>query len=221
MIIDLIEDALFEHRFEKESESNSSRFYVREEDGAIRFAVLHKLDDFIPPAELNSAIIQSLPEKFLSNPSFKKNCDLICTHHLKMLAEFKKYEEKIFAIEEDPHFFKKYFLYYSDAEEQALQGQSFKDLLAIIANKELFNRYKEQPLTATQYSVAAKIFIKLPFLELPFKRSDLVPLRIQAEGAVTEADLTKTYESIQKLGNTNVDDLIKEMITDELENIEN
>lgn len=219
MIIDLIEDALFEHRFVKESESNFSRFYMREEDAAIRFAILHKLDEFIPPAELNAVIIQSLPEIFLNNPSFKKNCDLICIHHLKVLSDFKMHEEKIFAIEEDPHFFKKYFLYYSDAEEQALQGQSFKNLQEVIANKELFAKYKEQPLTATQYSVAAKIFIKLPFLELPFKRSDLVPLRLQAEGAVSEADLTKTYEGIQKLGNTNVDDLIKEMITDELANI--
>ena len=91
----------------------------------------------------------------------------------------------------------------------------------IIADKNLFNAYKEQPLAATQYSVAAKIFIKLPFLELPFNKRELVPLRIQAEEAVSEVGLTKTYESVQKLSNTNVDDLIKEMINDELANIKN
>lgn len=221
MITRLIDEALIANQFIKTLENDTTRFYIREMGTAIRFAILHKLDELAIPAELNAVIIESVPEVFANNPSFKKNCDLICTHHLKQLSEFKSHEEQIFAIEEDPHFFKKYVLYYSDAEDKALQGQSYEKLKETIADKELFNEYKKQPLTAMQYSVAAKIFIKLPFLELPFKKRDLVPLRLQAEGAVSEAGLTKTYESIQKLSNTNVDDLIKEMISDELANIQN
>lgn len=221
MIIELIDEALIAHKFSKELDAEATRFYIREIGSAIRFAILHKMDELTTPAELNAAINQSVPEVFSNNPSFKKNCDLICIYHLNNLSEFKEYEEQIFAIEEDPHFFKKYVLYYSDAEESALKEQSYDKLKVTIADKELFNEYKEQPLMATHYSVAAKIFIKLPFLELPFNKRELVPLRLQTEGAVSEASLTKTYKSMQKLGNTNVDDLIKEMIRDELENIQN
>jgi len=221
MIIKLIDEALIAQQFVEVLETDTTRFYIREMGAAIRFAILHKLNELTTPAELNATITRLIPEEFSNNPSFKKNCDLIFIYHLDKLADFKSHEEQIFAIEEDPHFFKKYVLYYSDAEEHALEGKTYKDLKMIIADKNLFNVYKEQPLAATQYSVAAKIFIKLPFLELPFNKRELVPLRIQAEEAVSEVGLTKTYESIQKLSNTNVDDLIKEMINDELANIKN
>ncbi|HCD3313174.1 TPA: hypothetical protein NBN53_005121, partial [Enterobacter chengduensis] len=66
-----------------------------------------------------------------------------------------------------------------------------------------------------------KIFIKLPFLELNINKVELVPLRLQIEEAVAEADLTKTYKTIQKYGQLNAEDLIKELISDELANIQN
>lgn len=218
MIIEIIDDALIEHNFVKETDNEETRFYVREIGPAIRFVILHKLYDLTTPKELNAKINRSVPAVFANNPSFKKNCDLICVLHLSHLSEFKSREEEIFAIEEDPHFFKKYVLYYSDAEENLLEGQSYSELKASVADKYLFDKYKENPLAATQYSVAAKIFIKLPFLELPFVKRELVPLRLQAEGAVEEAGLLNTYKNIQKLSSTNVDELIREMVTNELEN---
>ena len=218
MILELINESLTEHGFLQEFEVESTRFYKREMGDAIRFAILHELSDLLAPAEINSSIMQLVPDAFINNPSFKKNCDLICVYRLNQLAEFKNYEEQIFALEEDPQYFKKYVLYYSEAEELALNGLSYQGLQEIISSKDLFNKYKEQPLTATNYSVAAKIFIKLPFLELPFNRGDLVPLRLQAEGAVKEEGLGAIYEHIQTFSNTNADDLIKEMINDELAN---
>ncbi|MFW1955582.1 ABC-three component system middle component 1 [Acinetobacter guillouiae] len=219
MIIELIDEALIAHQFIKELETENTCFYRREVGSAIRFAVLHKLNALCTPKELHVIINQLAPKSFTSDSSFKKNSDLICVHHFQQLSEFKDYEEKIFALEEDPHYFKKYVLYYSDAEEHALKGQSYETLKDIIADKELFKAYKDKPVTATHYSVAAKIFIKLPFLELPFSKRELVPLRLQAEGAISEVGLVKTYENIQKLSDSNIDDLIKEMISDELANI--
>jgi hypothetical protein len=69
--------------------------------------------------------------------------------------------------------------------------------------------------------VAAKIFIKLPFLELPFNRGELVSLRLQAAEAVAQANLDVTYKFIQKLSASNAEELIQEMIDDELANIQN
>lgn len=215
----LIDEALKEHHFVKIDEVETTQFYIREEGEAIRFAILHRLDVLSNPIKLNTQINELAPTLFINNPAFKKNCDLICIHKLDQLAEFKQCEEQIFAIEEDPHFFKKYILYYSDTEEKTLDNKSYKDIKNIISDKKQFNEYKDQPIVATQYSVAAKIFIKLPFLDLPFNKRDLVPLRLQAESAVREVGLTEIYKNIQELKKTNLDFIINGMINDELENI--
>ncbi|MCW8276967.1 hypothetical protein IMF27_15840 [Pseudomonas sp. PCH199] len=221
MIIDLIHQALVAHGFSKVQNNDTTGFYVRENDTAIRFAVLHKLDELMKPGDLNAAINQSAPQEFLTDPAFRKNCDLICIHHLDKLAEFKNHEEQIFEIEEDPHFYKKYVLYYSEAEVEAIKKLDFEKLNELISDKSQFNIYKKEPTAATKYSAAVKIFIKLPFLALHINKVELVPLRLQIEEAVAEIDLTKTYGTVQKLGQINVEDLIKELISDELANIQN
>lgn len=218
MINKIINEALIAHGFIKEYETDVTGFYIRESGSAIRFAILHTLSQLSSPAELHASINKSTPDLFLNHPTFKKNCDLICIHHLNKLAEFKNHEEQIFAIEEDPHFFKKYVMYYSDTEENAIRDFSYSKLVSTISDKSQFNEYKNNPTAATQYSVSAKIFIKLPFLELPFKRKELVSLRLQAAEAVAEAELNDTYKTIQKLTINNIDELTKEMIENELEN---
>ena len=220
MIKQLIDEALVAHGFLSKRELDTTSFYVRESGSAIRFAVVHTLDDLPDPAELNNRINHLAPEEFHRNPSFKKNCDLICIHRLDVLAEFKDHEEEIFAIEEDPHFYKKYVLYYSIAEESALTNFTYDKLVTVIADKKEFLGYKENPLTATQYSFAAKTFIKLPFLELPSHQGNLVSLRFQAAEAVAEAGLNDTYSIIQQVTNKNADEFIKEMIRNELANIQ-
>ncbi|MGP9497159.1 ABC-three component system middle component 1 [Halomonas sp. AOP43-D1-4] len=220
MIKQLIDEALVAHDFVSKRELDTTSFYIRESGSAIRFAVVHNLDDFPDPAELNNRINHLAPEEFLRNPSFKKNCDLICIHRLDILAEFKDHEEEIFAIEEDPHFYKKYILYYSAAEESALTNFTYDKLVSVIADKKEFLNYKENPLAATQYSFAAKTFIKLPFLELPSHQGSLVSLRLQAAEAVAEVGLNDTYSTIKKVTDKNADDIIKEMVSNELANIQ-
>ncbi|WP_405121359.1 ABC-three component system middle component 1 [Pseudomonas petroselini] len=221
MIKQLIDEALVAHGFVSKRELDTTSFYVRESGSAIRFAVVHTLDDLPDPADLNNCINHLAPEEFLRNPSFKKNCDLICIHRLDVLAEFKDHEEEIFAIEEDPHFYKKYILYYSTAEESALTDFTYDKLVSVIADKKEFLDYKENPLKATQYSFAAKTFIKLPFLELPSHQGNLVSLRLQAAEAVAQAGMNDLYAAIQKVTDKTADDFIKEMISNELENIQN
>lgn len=220
MIKQLIDEALVAHDFVSKRKLDTTSYYIRESGTAIRFAVIHNIDDLPDPTELNNRINHLAPEEFIRNPSFKKNCDLICIHRLDVLADFKDHEEKIFAIEEDPHFFKKYVLYYSKAEESALTDFTYEKLASLIADKQEFLSYKENPLAATQYSFASKTFIKLPFLELPSHQGNLVPLRLQAAEAIAEAGLNDAYSIIQKVTNKNADEIIKEMINDELENIQ-
>lgn len=221
MIKQLIDEALVAHGFVSKRDLDNTSFYIRESGSAIRFAVLHNIYDLPDPAELNNTINQLAPDEFLRNPSFKKNCDLICIHRIDVLAKFKDQEEEIFAIEEDPHFYKKYVLYYSIAEESALTNFTYDKLVSVIADKREFLEYKEKPLVATQYSFAAKTFIKLPFLELPSHQENLVSLRLQAAEAVAQASLNDTYLTIQKVTDKNADEIIKEMIKNELANIQN
>lgn len=220
MIKKLINEALVAHDFVCKLDLDNTSFYIRESGSAIRFAVLHNLDDLLDPAELNNRINHLAPDEFLRNPSFKKNCDLICIYRLDVLARFKNHEEEIFAIEEDPHFYKKYVLYYSVAEESALTNFTYEKLVSVIADKKEFLEYKENPLVATQYSFAAKTFIKFPFLELPSHQGNLVSLRLQATEAVAEADLNDIYSTIQQFTDKNADDFIKEMIRNEMANIQ-
>ncbi|GCF90542.1 ABC-three component system middle component 1 [Shewanella sp. M-Br] len=220
MIKQLIDEALVAHNFVCKRELDTTSFYIRESGTAIRFAVIHNLDDLPDPGELNNRINHLAPEKFLRNPSFKKNCDLICIHRLDVLSEFKDHEEEIFAIEEDPHFYKKYVLYYSIAEESVLTDFTYDKLVSVIADKKEFLNYKENPLVATQYSFAAKTFIKLPFLELPSHQGNLVSLRLQAVESVAEAGMNDTYSTIQTVTDKNADEIIKEMIKNELANIQ-
>lgn len=220
MIKQLIDEALVAHDFVSKRELDTTSFYVRESGSAIRFAVVHTIDDLPDPAELNNRINHLAPDEFIRNPSFKKNCDLICIYRLDVLAEFKEHEERIFAIEEDPHFYKKYVLYYSITEESVLTDFTYDKLVSVIADKKEFIDYKENPLVASQYSFAAKTFIKLPFLELPSHQRNLVSLNQQATEAVAEAGLSDTYSTIQQVTNANADEMIKEMIENELANIQ-
>ena len=70
MINKIIDEALIAHKFTREHETDLTRFYKRETGSAIRFAILHKLDELTSPAELNAAINQSAPDSFLSHPTF-------------------------------------------------------------------------------------------------------------------------------------------------------
>ncbi|GAB1146353.1 ABC-three component system middle component 1 [Shewanella algae] len=220
MIKQLIDEALVTHDFVSKRELDTTSFYSRESGSSIRFAVVHNLNDLPDPAELNNRINHLAPEEFLRNPSFKKNCDLICIYRLDVLAEFKDHEEEIFAIEEDPHFYKKYVFYYSAAEERAITDFTYEELVSVISDKREFLNYKENPLTPTQYSFAAKTFIKLPFLELPSHQGNLASLRLQAAEAVAEAGLNDMYSTIQRVTDKNADEIIKEMIRNELANIQ-
>lgn len=221
MIFNLIHQALEANGFSKVNENQITSFYVRKNDQAIRFAVLHRLEKLMTPGDLNAEINQSAPVQFKNDPAFKKNCDLICIHHLDKLAEFKDHEEQIFEIEEDPHFYKKYVLYYSETEVESIKNIDFEKLKVLLQDKAQFNVYKGEPTAATKYSVAAKIFIKLPFLQLPINKEELIPLRLQIEEAVAEKELTKIYSTIKNNSQMNVEYLIKELIEDELENFEN
>lgn len=91
MIKKLINEALVDHGFVSKLDLDNTSFYIRESGSAIRFAVLHNLDGLSDPAELNNRINHLAPDEFLRNPSFKKNCDLICRAYALKLVVIKSF----------------------------------------------------------------------------------------------------------------------------------
>ncbi|TLX56963.1 hypothetical protein DN824_13055 [Stutzerimonas nosocomialis] len=224
MLRGIISNALNEQGFSLAHESEQSSYFLRLHGEAARFAIVHEMTVLRPPESLNEAASFSAPREFVEHPAFKKNCDLICLLRLEKLADFKELEDKIFAIEEDAYHYKKYVLYYTKEEEDCLAGFEFADLLRTISDKNQFDSYKDSPLSSSTYSIAAKIFIKIPFLILNHEKRELVPLKLQAEAAVAESELTELYKKIQNIPESDdiaTDDLIKELIKNELENIPN
>lgn len=220
MLKRIINNALTEQDFSLVHESEQSSYFLRLHGEAARFAIVHELAELQSPEALNEIASLGAPKAFIEHPAFKKNCDLIFLLKLENLAEFKTLEDKIFAIEEDAYHYKKYVLYYTKAEEDCLKGFEFTDLLRTISDKSLFDAYKEAPLSSSTYSIAAKIFIKIPFLILTHEKRELIPLKLQAEAAVAESEQTVLYKKIQKLPETDetaIDSLIKELIKNELE----
>ncbi|MBS7661708.1 hypothetical protein I0D00_07075 [Pseudomonas lalucatii] len=217
MLRDIINSALTENDFELIHQSDFTSYYVSEQGDAVRFSILHQMTSLPTPEELNSEVTQNAPSSFIEHPAFKKNCDLICIFKLETLSGFKDIEDSIFSIEEDPYHYKKYVLYYSDSEEQLLSNASYKDIIDTISDKKQFDDYKDKPLAPSMYSIAAKVFIKLPFLKLPFKKRELVPLKQQALEVVSESGLNHYYDLIQK--NSDIQKTITDLINHELENI--
>lgn len=222
MLNKLIDTALIEHDFLLESQTDNSSFYIRKCNKSIRFAIVHNMYELKKPELLNAEITKTAPLTFKNNPAFSKNCDLICLLYNDSL-DFSEKSSDLLSIEEDPYYYKKYVLYYDRAEKNILNNIEFIDILNIIKDMEQFEFYKSDPDATSLYSLATKIFIKLPFLRLPYQEKELVPLETQAYEAVEREGLLSFFEKIQKSIITSQDDdiLIMELINEELENIKN
>ncbi|MEX6224053.1 ABC-three component system middle component 1 [Providencia hangzhouensis] len=103
-------------------------------------------------------------------------------------------EKSIFDIEENAYHFKKYVLYYSNEENQLIYGKNFNNLKAV-PDYEEFSTYK-YPSRPSLYNMAARIFIKLPFLEMPSIEKDIVPIDLQINTLVDSLNLSETYNKI-------------------------
>ena len=203
--------------------SNSKRFdfYKFSEGDSKRFLIFYELSELVAPEILNSDVVEFAPAEFKSDPSFEKNTDLVVIFRLESGVVFNDVERWIFDIEENPYYFKKYFLYYYDVELSLLDGVGFPELQAVIKNEEMFKEYKNAPLSNSLYGVAARIYIKLPFLKLPVKEGDLKPLDFYVSEMLALKGGSALWSKVEDLenGELTTEQLLKEMVDEELEDI--
>lgn len=223
MLNEFITQAIESHHFsEVENESEQISFFKKEIGELRRYIITYRTNKLEEAATINELIINHTPTELLEAPAFAKNTDLIIIFQLDKLSNYKQHEKNIFDVEENAYYFKKYVLYYSSEENQLISGKEFNDLKAVLLDHEEFSSYKATPSRPSLYNMAARIFIKLPFLEMPDIEKDIVPIDLQISTLVESLNLSDTYKKIStanKQSDPNVEMLIEELINEELEAI--
>lgn len=183
-----------------ESPLKSLTFYQAGDSNYQRFLVVLETDMLIAPSELNDKVQNSTPPILLETPSFAKNTDLVILFRLDSLAELNQYEHSIFDIEENAYSLKKHVLYYTASELELLK--QYLDLGEVIENlittPDLFNQYKDNPNKETAFSLACRLYIKLPFLAVPAKKSTLTSANKLADTFLNNENLLDFSNSLEQ-----------------------
>lgn len=219
MLNKVIEDAIKSDGFSEVLKVNDLTFFKKEKGDYKRYIVCYDLKDLYDPSEINEYVLNNTPESLSESAAFSKNTDLIIFFHLENLAKFKKVEKEVFEVEENVYFFKKYVLYFMEEELDLIENMDFEDLKSVLSNSYAFGEYKSHPLNPSLYSFVARIFIKLPFLEMPKIKQDILPISLQVKSLVHELKVDFIYEKLRDINeNTDFDNLIKELLENEMEN---
>lgn len=212
-------EAVIDSGFILEKSLDNTDFFIKENGEAQRYLIVHVLDQLLSVESIHDLINESLPETLQKHPAFKKNCDLILIYKVDFLNDFNGIEEQILEIEENPYYFKKYFFYYSDAEEKLLRGKNYGDFKSQIKKMDEFDEYKKDPLKPSFHSLVTRVFIKFPFLEIPKFSKSFQNLFDSVSEKVNVENLVKTYDFIGKFEADSIDEVIAELLNEELENI--
>ncbi len=204
-------------------EGNQTEFWANYSDNAVNFYLVLFLDeikeDFLTnevPAYFNA--IKQLEVGY--DERMDKNLSmLVC---VKMENEMiQEIPEKIFEIEEDPYFFKKYVITYNENNCNELKSQfdtmheSSNDILnRIINNSKMFLSYKmnESNNFTSLYEISTKLMIKIPFMKLEKRLEELENLNEKIDEELFGKNLLAFKNSLLKF-NENDERIIDEVLS--------
>jgi len=202
-------------------ESTGDYFFYKKVDGeSKRFLAIIESYDLLSPLDYNANIEESVPGEIKTDPAFEKNTDLIILLKIDRIDDFEKFEKSIFLIEENPYYYKKYVLYYFSEEASAITGTKFSELSDLLLDREKFKGYKKSPKLPSAYSIAARFFIKLPFLEVPIIEGELDSVDTIYEQSLADNKLSEFDASLNKMlekHQDNYSSLIEEYIDGKME----
>ncbi|MGF1746204.1 ABC-three component system middle component 1 [Vibrio minamisatsumaniensis] len=156
-----------------EQDAEHFSFYRSTSNNYQRFLVVVKVLKLIKPNELNQWILANTPDVLSEQPTFAKNTDVVVLFEINRLADIVDHESDIFALEEDGYSFKKHVLYYSQTELALINENDISDIANLIKDQSKFRLYKKSPMVESEYGIASRIYIKLPFLSVPVDESEL------------------------------------------------
>ncbi|EHR5478120.1 ABC-three component system middle component 1 [Vibrio gangliei] len=156
-----------------EQEAEQFSFYRATSPDYQRFLVVVQVAKLMKPSELNQWVLANTPDELRELPAFAKNTDVLVLFKLDRLTDIVGYESEVFSLEEDGYSFKKHVLYYSQGELALLNDMDVNSIANLIKDQSKFSLYKKSPLAESEYGIASRIFIKLPFLSVPVDESEL------------------------------------------------
>lgn len=128
--------------------------------------LLNDLNDVLETKQLS--YLKHLKESIHDKEVDKNSTLLICLKSESLPLETGIYK-KILAIEEDPYYFRKLVLPYTQLQLELLK--TIYDYDSIIKSPDAFevfrNECKEKNLTNSIYEIVSQLYIKLPFFKLP------------------------------------------------------
>lgn len=187
----------------RENEANQEYYFLLETSSAS--------DEFIEKLAKDSAeeLMDRLEALDYTDESFRKNSTLILCCNSASISD-----SALLKFEEDPYFFKKNVITYSDGELSSLRIKLNNELnnyhinvLLIESRGELFESFKTMSLKKGHYySLLIRIITKLPFVHYLPQPNNLEDLDEFVRGELTESDL-KLFDYILS-GDDSIDNKI-------------
>ena len=135
-----------------------------------------------------------------------KNSTLLICFESEILPLNSEIYKEILKIEEDPYFFRKLVLPYT--QEQICFLDNPDEFGNIIKDTDKFEEFKvackNRDLTNSQYEIISQLYIKLPFFKLPTV-SNVKNIVLDEYKRSLSDEETKTLEFLEK---TNIDDIV-------------
>jgi len=185
------------------------------------------LSIFLTEADVQDLVVGSLNEHFDAikgldegyEPQMDKNLSMLICVKRSSLNNNSTLNKQIFDIEEDPYFFKKYVLTYTESQEELIL-RNVKDtsvmtyLHTILNSEDAFQTHKKFPYHETEYNLVSKLFIKLPILNLTIRNEELPSLKVTVNNLLTP-DLLQFRDDLLNLNKIEDADGETEEVPDE------
>ena len=186
-----------------------------------RFLVVAHVEKLMQPSDLNQWVLANTPDELRELPAFAKNTDVVVLFRVESLADIVDFEYEVFSLEEDTYSFKKHVLYYSQEELALLSKMEISSISDLIKDQNKFRLYKQSPLANSEYGIASRIFIKLPFLSIPVDESELDDPCMLADTELQDAgllELMNEFESLLESVGSDYEAVVEEYIREKMAN---
>ena len=156
-----------------------------------------------------------------TSPELDKNLSMLILWDTGGNLELHTMKKQLVAIEEDPYFFKKHVLYFSNAELTELQrqidGQPITEFLNnYIPSQEAFLTYKNNSMTQSWQALMYRMAMKVPFIHINVNENEsLESLFTQNQAALsahTDNSLVGFNEVLFSIDLDDLDDIDAEVL---------
>ncbi|KRE48401.1 ABC-three component system middle component 1 [Paenibacillus sp. Soil724D2] len=207
------------------SSSSNAFFAERTNDGKFDFFVivsinkLKLIDNYTDLFEDYYSTIITNRQGFIG---IEKNLSLILLMESNSLQFSKEQSAFIYDIEEDPYFFKKYVLVYTQQQQELVierinqENEIIEYLNDFLLNPNYFNSFKrsQDSEIAMEYDLVSKLFIKIPFLNMKHEIKKLIKLSDEIRSKMEESDWLFYNGLLENfLNNKNNDPNIEQIIS--------